>query len=436
LKIILKRIFIIVFLWAMLTGGAVIVCSSGDGRFFLPGGNRPPVAEDSFLQTDVETSIRSTMQASDPDGDELTYRVTSGPDVGSLTSIDADTGRFTYLPAAVGTDRFTFKANDGRLDSDNGTVSILVTSGAVGAQITGLKSVVPSASRTDGLTVLWDTPSGLVERQAVSGAGAAQRLLRGVDRLAADPWQAGRLLALMKDGRVLTSPDDGLEWRLAGRLKEPIEVGGLAYSGSRVLMTIDAADCRPGTGHGLFTPVEGDAGPIDVDFSCGHYPLLDTLDGAYVIRGAWLHSVADDEKLLGPGVVAITTDHWQQKRLVAVTRDGSGRFLMRASEDGGQTWRITNRAELPQPVSQPVSLGDVGRLVFDPEKDGAVFASVWNGDGTTSVYRSRSALAPWNLIGSLDDGKAELIYCAYRTVCLLSADGTRLSQFSDTADEG
>ena len=432
MKTTLKRIFIIVFLWAMLTGGAVFICSSGDGSFLLPGRNRPPVAEDSFLQTDVETSIRSTMQASDPDGDELTYRVTSGPDVGSLSNIDADTGRFTYVPSAVGTDSFTFKANDGNLDSDNGTVSILVTSAAVGAQITGLKSVLQDASRTDGLTVLWDSPSGIVERKTGSGAGSAQGLFHGVDRLAADPWQVGQLLALMKDGRLLTSPDDGLEWQLTGSLKEHAEVGGLAYSGNRVLITIDAADCSPETGQGLFIPVERDAGLIDVKFSCGQYPLLDTLDGAYVIRDAWLHSVNDDAKLLGPGVVAITTDHWHQKRLVAVTKNVSGRFQMHLIEDGGQTWRITNRAELPQPASQ----GDIGRLVFDPEKDGVIFVSVWNGDGTTSVYRSGSEQAPWNLVGSFGDGKAELIYCAYKTVCLLSADGTRLSRFSDTPDEG
>ncbi|MGI9264185.1 MAG: hypothetical protein ACR2QU_04605, partial [Gammaproteobacteria bacterium] len=70
MKLLLKRILIIVCLWAMLTGGAVFICSSGDGSFLLPGNNRRPVAEDSFLQTQVETSIRSTMQASDPDGDD------------------------------------------------------------------------------------------------------------------------------------------------------------------------------------------------------------------------------------------------------------------------------------------------------------------------------------------------------------------------------
>jgi hypothetical protein len=428
LKIILKRIFIIVFLWAMLTGGAVVVCSSGDGNLFLPGRNRPPVAEDSFLQTDVETSIRSTMQASDPDGDDLTYRITSGPDTGSLTDINADTGRFTYVPAAAGTDRFTFKANDGRLDSNTGTVSILVTSAAVGAQIVGLKSVLPDMSHTGGLIVLWGAPSGLVERMDSPGAGPLQRLIDGVDQLVADPWQAGRLLALMKDGRLLTSLDNGLEWQPEGWLKQPGGVGGLAYAGNRVLIAITATDCGTETTQGLFVPVEGAPSPIDVELACGHDPVLGSLDGAWVVRHGWLHSAGDDAKLLGPDIAAVATDPWQQKRLAAVTRDDSGLYLMRISEDGGQTWRRTNRAELPR--------GDIGQLVFDPGNDGAMLVSVWSGDGTTSVYSSRSEQAPWHLVGSLGDGQAKMVCYTSGTIGLLSEDGTRLRRFGDRPDEG
>jgi hypothetical protein len=432
MEIILKRIAIIVVLWAMLTGGAVFICSSGgDGNLLVPGRNRPPVAEDSFLQTQVETSITSTMQASDPDGDDLTYRVTAGPDAGSLSNINADTGRFTYLPAALGTDRFTFKANDGRLDSDNGTVSILVTEQTVGTQIVGLESALPDVSRAGGLTVLWASPSGIVER-IPEGAGPTQSLLHGVEKLVVDPWQSGRLLAYTKEGRLLTSADGGLGWQPAGRLQVPTDVGALAYAGNRVLITIDDADCVPQVAQGLFIPVAGDASPIDVDLSCGHDPVLGSLDGAYFIRDGWLHSIVDDEKLLGPGVVAVTTDHWRQKRIVAMAKDESGRLLMRLSEDGGQSWRKTSRADLPQSVAR----GEIGRLIFDLEKDGLMFVSVWNGDGTTSVFRSRSEQGAWDFVGSLSDGKAKLTRCAYDAVCLLSDDGTRMNRFPDTLDEG
>jgi len=432
LNIILKRIAIIVVLWTMLTGGAVFICSSGDGNLLLPGRNRPPVTEDSFLQTQVETSITSTMQASDPDGDDLTYRVTSGPDVGSLSNINADTGRFTYVPAALGTDSFTFKANDGRLDSDNGTVSILVTAQTTGTQVVGLESVLPDRSRVDGLTVLWGSPSGIIERLTGLGAGPAQSLLHGVEQMAADPWQSGQLLAYMNDGRLLTSTDGGSGWQLAGRLKEQAEVGALAYAGNRVLITIDDVDCVPEVAQGWFIPAAGGARQIDAELSCGHDPVLGSLDGSYFIRDGWLHLAGNDQKLFGPGVVAAATDPWRQKRVAVVVGDELGRSLLRISEDGGQTWGRTNRADLPKSAAR----GKIGQLVFDSEQDGVMFVSVWYGDGTTSVFRSRSENEAWEFIGSLSDGAAKLTRCAYDAVCLLSDDGTRMNRFPDTPDEG
>jgi len=68
-----------------------------------------------------------TLTASDPDEDPLTYNVVAGPSNGSLSGTPPG---LTYAPTENynGSDSFTFKANDGTVDSDPATVSITVTS--------------------------------------------------------------------------------------------------------------------------------------------------------------------------------------------------------------------------------------------------------------------------------------------------------------------
>ncbi|MDX1886313.1 tandem-95 repeat protein, partial [Mycolicibacterium sp. 120270] len=63
----------------------------------------------------------------DIDGDDLTALVVDGPANGTLT-LNAD-GSFTYTPHVNfnGTDSFTYKANDGLLDSNTATVTVTVT---------------------------------------------------------------------------------------------------------------------------------------------------------------------------------------------------------------------------------------------------------------------------------------------------------------------
>jgi VCBS repeat-containing protein len=90
-------------------------------------GNRPPVATDSSITTNEDTSVPVPLQASDPDGNALTYVILSGPANGMLTGIGSSR---TYLPNPNynGADSFTFKVNDGAVDSNTATVSITINS--------------------------------------------------------------------------------------------------------------------------------------------------------------------------------------------------------------------------------------------------------------------------------------------------------------------
>ena len=101
--------------------------------------NRPPAVTSQSVTTAEDTAKVITMAGSDPDGDALTFIIVTNPAHGSLGSFGAVscsgtpsncTRNVTYTPNANfnGSDSFTFKVNDGTIDSAaNATVSITIT---------------------------------------------------------------------------------------------------------------------------------------------------------------------------------------------------------------------------------------------------------------------------------------------------------------------
>ncbi|HZY83378.1 MAG TPA: N,N-dimethylformamidase beta subunit family domain-containing protein, partial [Gemmataceae bacterium] len=96
----------------------------------------PPVAtNDSYgARKNVPLSVAAPgvlANDTDPNGLSLTAVLVSGPSHGTLT-LNAD-GSFTYTPATdyTGADSFTYKANDGQLDSNVATVSLTVDAAPV-----------------------------------------------------------------------------------------------------------------------------------------------------------------------------------------------------------------------------------------------------------------------------------------------------------------
>ena len=95
--------------------------------------NDPPVANDDAysVQQNSTLALNSALgmlsNDTDLDGDALTAILVSEPIYGTLTlNID---GSFTYTPTSGfdGTDSFTYKTNDGILDSNTATVTITIT---------------------------------------------------------------------------------------------------------------------------------------------------------------------------------------------------------------------------------------------------------------------------------------------------------------------
>ena len=96
----------------------------------VPGVNNPPVAKSQSVTIYSDKSISINLDATDKDGDSLTYSLGTSPNHGSLSSFDKNTGTVVYTPKSgyTGNDGFTFTANDKSSTSNSAKVSITVNS--------------------------------------------------------------------------------------------------------------------------------------------------------------------------------------------------------------------------------------------------------------------------------------------------------------------
>ena len=126
--------------------------------------NSPPAATNGTLIIDEDTPASGALSASDPDGDALSFSLVANGTLGSAVITDATTGAFTYLPnvGATGSDSFTFKVNDGRVDSNTATVNVTInavngapvaTNGSLTTNEDTAASGTLSASDADGDTL-------------------------------------------------------------------------------------------------------------------------------------------------------------------------------------------------------------------------------------------------------------------------------------------
>jgi len=421
-RLIFKRIALVLALWLLLTATTVIKCGSGsfddDDDKFKPGRNRQPVASSSFLQTSFGQSVSGRMEATDPDGDSLTYRVTSGPDTGSLNQLDDRTGFFVYVPAELGSDEFTFRANDGELDSNTATVVIRVTlaaTGVAGKPVSGVRTVMPDPTTADGLIVVWGGPEAVLER-IPGGSGVSEPLLAGVAAIAADAWQAGRLAVLLWDGRLLLSSDGGRRWALAASLLPPVGPVELALAGERLLVAHAVAGCDPDNA-GLWRR----AAALNIAEICGTGPLLDADGRAFYLSGApaarRLHAVGAGRPLPVAAVRAAWLDTGGAGHLWAVIETGAAAVLAR-SDDAGVSW--AQASALPP--------GTVISLWPEPGGD-RLWLALATAEGGTRIYR-RAGDAEWLAVAELATPGGQLTACD-AGACFLDLSGRRMWALAD-----
>src|SRR5207253_7573419 len=130
--------------------------------------NDAPVPTAQSVTTNQDTAKAMTLTATDVDGDTLTYAVVTAPTHGTLSGVAPN---LTYTPAAGynGPDSFTFKANDGTVDSAAATVRLTVVhvnhapvadcQAATTAEDTA-KAIVLTATDADGDTLTFSIVAG------------------------------------------------------------------------------------------------------------------------------------------------------------------------------------------------------------------------------------------------------------------------------------
>ncbi len=114
-----KRKFTLFLVLAILSASAIALALT----FRVSVVNDAPVAEPGSAKTQEEKPVLITLKGSDPDEEQLTYDVVTGPSHGILTGTAPN---ITYTPALNynGPDSFTFSVNDGKADSDQVMISI------------------------------------------------------------------------------------------------------------------------------------------------------------------------------------------------------------------------------------------------------------------------------------------------------------------------
>lgn len=183
-------------------------------QFSGPGfQNRPPVAYDQMVTTLRDTAVTITLTATDAERSPLTFSVVAGPSHGTLSGTTADV---LYTPSAgyLGPDFFTFRASDGRDDSNTATVTLSVVdvapidAGVIDAG--GEDAALDAGSASQDASAAADAATGRDGTAATdaSGAPAADASGGGNDSggcgCAATDRPRGSMLALLFVAALIT----------------------------------------------------------------------------------------------------------------------------------------------------------------------------------------------------------------------------------------
>jgi hypothetical protein len=120
-----------------------------------------PVANSLTVTMPEDTSTNLVLTGSDVDGNALTFIIVTAPTNGVLSLIDTNAGTLTYTPNVNynGGDSFTFRVNDGTLNSSIATVFITVTPSDDGPIANNQNVTIPEDTSTNLVLVGSDIDS-------------------------------------------------------------------------------------------------------------------------------------------------------------------------------------------------------------------------------------------------------------------------------------
>lgn len=117
-----------VFAIVVLTGCSGLFLSSGRAAptSRMQRRNSVPVAYDQTIGVSLNSPAKDiTLNASDADGNPLSFMIVSAPTHGSVSQVNGNLWQYTRTVNYQGADSFTFKVNDGMSDSNVATVGIV-----------------------------------------------------------------------------------------------------------------------------------------------------------------------------------------------------------------------------------------------------------------------------------------------------------------------
>jgi hypothetical protein len=128
--------------------------------------NSPPVANNQVALTGKDTAKRIALTASDPNNDPLTYSIVTPPQHGTATGGTGQVRTYTPTTGYTGPESFTFRANDGTVNSNTATVSTTVVDPAscpgnlpvISVFASGNDGNVPSNVLDNNLNTRWSNP--------------------------------------------------------------------------------------------------------------------------------------------------------------------------------------------------------------------------------------------------------------------------------------
>jgi VCBS repeat-containing protein len=209
--------------------------------------NDAPVAADAAVSTAEDTALVIDLRAyaTDVDSNTFTAQVINGPAHGVLVA-NAD-GTFSYTPDAnyFGADSFTYKLNDGALDSNVATVSLNVTAA----------NDAPAAGDLN-LAAVEDTPLSmnlLAAASDIDGDALAAAIVAGP--------QHGQV-SINADGSFTYTPD--LNYNGLDSFTYKVNDGSLDSNIATVTLAVDAVNDAPVAADAALSTLEDNALVIDL----------------------------------------------------------------------------------------------------------------------------------------------------------------------------
>ena len=345
--------------------------------------NNAPVASNVSAATVKNTNATIHLVASDADFDSLTYSIVSNPSNGTA-SLSGDTVTYTPSTDFQGTDTFTFKANDGIIDSSTKIVTVKVIDGykttqnKLGDDIDG-----EAASDLLGWSVSFN------EDNTIMAIGA--------------PYNDG---TASNAGHVRLYKYNGSSWTKLGS-----DIDGEAwddYSGI-VSLSSDGTIVAIGAYYN-----DGTAS------NAGHVRVYQYVDSAWTKLGSDIDGESADDRL---GTSVSLSSDGTIVAIGAPNNDGTGSDggHVRVYKYNGSAW-----TKLGDDIDGEAADDRSGKSV-SLSSDGTIVAiGAYNNDGTASnaghvrLYKYNGS--NWTKLGSDIDGEAASDYSGYSVS--LSSDGT------------